>query len=205
MHGGRKFRAVVFRHFSQFSVTFRKIRHHLERVVVSESLVCADRLGSPRAFKRTKERYTSEHTISKCIFRRRNSASFRYSRTEMSNVVLLQGAVFAVSVSVTLRIFGSLFIVLRHFSQVCVTFGFTFAPTMPPCASALRVDVPVGHVNAGVFRVSGNRMSVALLRAFSSTIVRRPRCNPLSRQPCDIHASNVTCLPNEAVFGTVCR
>ena len=114
-HGGRKCRAVVFRHFSQFSVTIRKIGHHLGRVVVSESLVRADRLSSSRAFKRIYERYTSEHTISKCIFRRGNSASFRYSRAGMSNVVLLQGAMFAVSVCVTFPIFGSRFIVLRHF------------------------------------------------------------------------------------------
>ena len=115
-HGGKKCRAVVFRHFSQFSVTFRKIAHHLERVIVSESLVCADRLSSSRAFKRIYERYTSEHTTSKCIFGRGNSASFRYSRAGMSNVVLLQGAVFAVSVSVTFRIVGLLFVVFHHFS-----------------------------------------------------------------------------------------
>ena len=89
-----------------------KIGHRLERVVVSESLVCADRLSSPRAFKRIYERYTFEHTISKCIFRRGNSASFRYSRAGMSNVVLLQGAAFAVSVSATFRSLESLCTVL---------------------------------------------------------------------------------------------
>ena len=110
-----KCRAVVFRHFSQFSVTFRKIGHHLERVDVSEPLVCADRLSSSRAFKRIYEVAISAQTISKCIFRRGNTASFRYSRAGTPNVVLLQSAVFAVSVSVTFRIFASLFIVFRHF------------------------------------------------------------------------------------------
>ena len=85
---------------------------------------------STQLVERIYEVSISAHTISKCIFRRGNSASVRYSRAGMPNVVLLQSAVFAVSVSVTFRIFGSLFIVFRHFSQFCVTFGFTLFPTM---------------------------------------------------------------------------
>ena len=106
---------VYLGNVSQFGVTF----HHPGRVLVSESLVCAERLSSSRAFKRIYERYTSAHTISKCIFGPGNGVEWSYSRAGMSNVVRCLPSLSPL-----------LFAVLSHVSQFCVSVCFAFSPIM---------------------------------------------------------------------------